>query len=81
MCALLPLSRLVLLAQHFGHSGVVGDSVGQVFVEIINSRLGRLISFRKPLMELDIVERAGGIVVAEIDVLDDLEALEAFQFA
>ena len=39
------------------------------------------ISFRKPLIQLEIVERADRILVAEVDVLGDLEALEALEFA
>ncbi len=77
-CALFLLAGLVLLAQDFGQFGVVGDASGQVFVEIVNSRLRRLISFRNALIELEIVELSDLVAVAEIDILDDLEA---FHFA
>ena len=38
-------------------------------------------SFRKPLIQLEIVERADRIFVAEVDILGELEALEALEFA
>jgi len=38
-------------------------------------------SFRTLLIQLDIVERADRIPVAELEVLGELEALEAFEFA
>ena len=68
------LSRLVLLAQDLSQFGVVGGA-------IVNSWPRLPISFRNALIQLEIVELSDLVAVAEIDILDDLEALEAFHFA
>ena len=39
------------------------------------------ISFRNALIQLEIVKRADGVLLAEMDILEELEALETFEFA
>ena len=39
------------------------------------------ISFRNALIQLEIVEGADGVLLAEMDILEELEALETFEFA
>jgi len=63
-------AALVLFARAAGTGGVASG---------VGARSG--ISFRKLLIELEIVEFSDLVIVAGIDILDDLEALEAFHFA
>lgn len=52
------------------------------FLRCLRGGLGRCaISFRNPLIILDVVERADGTLLAERVVLADFEALNALEFA